>query len=350
MRGPRAPGGRPSLLCPLTSSPSTGAGVLSPEDGAAALAWIVGALGEPEETLAVEVVRERAWGDIWRVGGDGGHWFKAPHPHLRREVPLRARLEARAPESVLPIVAGDADRGWQLTADAGPALATLTRDAQGQPCPGLGAQHYADLARALGRIQRTLAADDVRGLGLPEFDPAHAVETFERESVPFRALPAGHPAHCSGKAMRRATSALSRLVGRWEAAGGADLSLGLDHNDAHAGNAFLRGGRVLVSDWGDAVWSHPFASLRAMLVPLRNVFGPEAMAPVRRAYLEGFADGGLELDQLEELLDLAMMLAVPNRLNAWRSLEDTDAWAEYPDWVTPLWREAGTPIGEVTAP
>ncbi|MDO4239557.1 hypothetical protein [Micrococcus sp.] len=334
----------------MTSSPSTGAGVLSPEDGLAARAWIADALGEPAETLAVEVVRERAWGDIWRVGGDGGHWFKAPHPRLRREVPLRARLEALAPEAVLPLVAGDADRGWQLTADAGPALAALTRDAQGQPCPALGARHYADLARALARILRAVTADDVRGLGLDEFDPTRAVETFERESAPFRALPADHLAHCGTEDMRRATSALSGLVGRWEAAGGADLSLGLDHNDAHAGNAFLRGGRVLVSDWGDALWSHPFASLRAMLVPLRNVFGPEAMAPVRRAYLEGFADGGLELDQLGELLDLAMMLAVPNRLNAWRSLEDTDAWAEYPDWVTPLWREAGTPIGEVTAP
>ena len=265
-------------------------------------------------------------------------------------MPLRARLEARAPGSVLPLVAADAGLGWQLTADAGPVLAALTRDAQGEPLPDVGPQLYAELARALGQIQRAVTEDDVAGLGLPAFDPSRAVETFERESAPFRDLPAGHPTHCGVEDMRRSTSALSGLVRRWEAAGGDALPLGLDHNDAHAGNAFLRDGRVLVSDWGDAVWGQPFASLRALLVPLRNVFGPEAMAPVRRAYLGEFAEGGLPLDQLEELLDLAMMLAVPSRLGAWGSLDDPTAWAEYVDWVPALWREAGRPVGEVTAP
>ena len=334
----------------MASSPTTAAGVLSPADGEAALAWIAEALDEPEEALSVEVVRERPWGDIWRVHTAEGFWFKAPHPRLRREVPLRAQLEARAPKAVLPLVAEDVDRGWQLTADAGPVLAALTRDEHGEPHRDRGVRHYADLARALWRIQRAVTADDLAGVGLPQFDPAHAVETFERESAPFRSLPAGHPAHCSADDMRRATAVFARLVRRWEATGGTALPLGLDHNDAHAGNAFLRDGRVLVSDWGDAVWGHPFASLRALLVPLRNVFGTDAMTPVRRAYLEGFTDSGLGLEQREELLDLAMMLAVPNRLSAWGSLENPDAWAEHAVWVTALWREAGTPVAEVTAP
>lgn len=60
---------------------------------------------------------------------------------------------------------------------------------------------------------------------------------------------------------------------------------------------------------------HPFASLRALLVPVRAAFGPAAVARARRAYLE-----------------------------------DPDAWADHADWIAPLWREAGAPVEEVTAP
>ncbi|MDX2342021.1 hypothetical protein NJC10_10200 [Micrococcus sp. M4NT] len=54
--------------------------------------------------------------------------------------------------------------------------------------------------------------------------------------------------------------------------------------------------------------------------------------------------------QKETLLDLAMILAVPNRLSAWGTLQDEDAWAEHSDWITSLWREAGTLVAEVAVP
>lgn len=325
-------------------------GVLSPEGAAEARAWIADSLDTVEDALHIEIVRERAWGDIWRIDAGTRHWFKAPYLGLAREVPLRTILQARAPQAVLPLVAAHPDRGWQLTGDAGPTLAALTRNADREPLTDVGPRLYADLARALAQIQRAVTVDDLAGLGFPEFDPMHAVETFEREVTPFRELPADHPAHCSAEEAHRTAQRLTDLVQRWESGGGAGLPLGVDHNDAHAGNAFLCGGRVLVSDWGDAVIGLPFASLRALLVPLRNTFGREALPLVRRAYLEEYSETSLPMEQLEELLDLAMMLAVSNRLRCWGALRDQDVWAEYADWITPLWSEAGTPVTEVSAP
>lgn len=338
-----------ALVSASPTSPSPG-GVLSVAGAEAARAWIADALDLPEAALEVEVVRRRAWGDIWRVEAGARFWFKAPHPRLAREVPLRERLQVRAPGAVVPLVAAHRDRGWQLTEDAGPTLAVRARDDAGMPRPDVGPGLYGNLARALGAVQQKVSAEDLAGLGLAEFDPMRAVETFERKAAPFRALPADHPAHCNAEAHRGATTTLAGLVRRWEEAGGTGLPLGLDHNDAHGGNAFVRDGRVVLSDWGDAVLGHPFASLRALLVPLRNTFGAEAVPSVRRAYLEAVGAGSPPSAQEETLLDLAMMLAVPNRLSAWGNLQDEDAWAEHADWITALWRETGTPIGEVTVP
>jgi hypothetical protein len=294
--------------------------------------------------LDIEVVRDVAWGAIWKLTTDAGqYWFKRPHPGLWREVRLRRVLQQQAPDLMLDVVADDAERGWMVTADQGQTLAGLAREQ--------GPHHYEELAAAMGRIQRSVHATDLTGMDLPVFAPQDAVARFHEMLEPFAALPAGHPAHLAPAERQVALERLAVVVDRWNRLEVEVPGLSVDHNDLHAGNAF-QGPRI--SDWGDAVIGHPFCSLRALLVPARNVFGPELVARVRRAYLAGFEDGPGSVpgdaEALQEALDLAMMLAVPQRLAAWQTMQDPLAWAEYAEYIVPLWREAGVPVEHVSMP
>ena len=336
--------------------------MLSDADRTAAHAWIAEALAVKPADLDVSVVRERGWGDIWqatpRTGPAAGllHWFKAPHPSLAREVGLRRVLDARCPEEILPLVAADAGRGWQLSADAGPTLAALSRTediAFLLPLPDDGpAPGYVALARALARVQRGVSAADLVGLGMPEFRPADAVRTLAERLEVFVDLPVGHPAHCRPQEKARAVDQMRAVVGTWEELVGERPELDLlsvEHNDLHAGNAFLVDGSVRISDWGDAVLGHPFASLRALLFPARNVFGEDAVTAIRAAYLEEFFAGReAPPEQVQQrALDLAMTLGAANRLQCWTVMPET-VWREYAEYIVPLWREAGRPFDEVS--
>ncbi|MGN2298666.1 hypothetical protein ACSOSW_05250 [Micrococcus luteus KDCGSN] len=187
-----------------------------------AVAWIVetlrrelgvGRLGE--EDLEIAVARDRAWGSLWTVRAQGRrYWFKRPHTNLRREVTLRRVLNERAPGELLPTVAACAETGWQLTADHGPVLAQRARED--------GPAHYADLARSLARVQRSLTADDVaelRGIGLPVFESRDAVARLGEQLTWFSGLPEGHPAHCTAAERKRAIEGMRTLVERWGAKG-----------------------------------------------------------------------------------------------------------------------------------
>lgn len=177
-----------------------------------ALPWVRAELGRvlsagrhlrPEET-AVEVRRERAWGDIWTVAAHGRQfWFKRPAAALAREVGLRHLLEARDPAHLLPLVAADPERGWMLTEDQGPVLAASARED--------GPDHYAGLARALAAVQRALTPQDVETLaaaGMPRFAPRDAVARLDAQLAPFAELDPGHPAHCTAAERTRAGQAV----------------------------------------------------------------------------------------------------------------------------------------------
>jgi hypothetical protein len=334
--------------------------MLHDADRTAAHAWIAEALAVAPQDLQTRVVRELGWGDIWqataRTGPAAGrlHWFKAPHPALAREVGLRRVLEARSPDEMLRLVAAEPARGWQLAADAGPTLAVHSRAEDAAtlfpddgPAPG-----YVALARALARLQRSVAASDLAGLEMPAFPPTDAVRTLAERLDVFADLPEGHPAHCRPEERARALAEVGAVVGMWEELvrehPELDL-LGVDHNDLHAGNAYLVDGRVRISDWGDAVLGHPFASLRALLFPARNMFGQAAVEAIRAAYLEEFFAGreAPAMDVRQRALDAAMTLGAANRLQCWTIMPEP-VWAEYAEYIVPLWREAGRPFDEVS--
>ena len=69
----------------------------------------------------------------------------------------------------------------------------------------------------------------------------------------------------------------------------------LQHDDLHDGQVFVRDGRHLLMDWGDACISHPFFTLSVTLEGviawgLDDEEDSEDIAPYRDAYLEPFAE------------------------------------------------------------
>ncbi len=69
----------------------------------------------------------------------------------------------------------------------------------------------------------------------------------------------------------------------------------LQHDDLHDGQVFVRDGRHLLMDWGDACISHPFFTLSVTLEGvlawgLDDVEDSEDIGPFRDAYLKPFAE------------------------------------------------------------
>jgi aminoglycoside phosphotransferase (APT) family kinase protein len=126
----------------------------------------------------------------------------------------------------------------------------------------------------------------------------------------------------------------------------------LHHDDFHDANVFVRGGRCVISDWGESCVAHPFFSL---LVTLRSVAyrlkldadAPE-LARLRDIYLEPWT----RFERRERLLEafaLANRIAMICRALTWyRVVSSLDGAtnAEYADAV-PGWLQeflnAGSP-------
>lgn len=305
---------------------------------ARARAWIAQLL--PTEDLRIEVVRERPWGSIWTVHtGERKLWFKRGHPRLHQEVALRRILRDHAPALILPVVADHPAEGWMLTEDQG---GTLSVRASENPEQGL--RIWSDLAGAMARVQQSVPVDSLRRLGLDEFRPDHAVETLDRALAWFAALPPGHPAHVDTGRRTSALEAMEDVVVRWARLRPDGIpDLAIDHNDLHLGNAFPG---PLISDWGDAVIGHPFGAVRHLLVTAHRLHGTRGAETVKRAYLSEWGDAA----ELDEALETAVRLQVPNRLNCWWRLDSPDMVAEYAQYINPLIDEIGQGWDTVTEP
>ena len=86
----------------------------------------------------------------------------------------------------------------------------------------------------------------------------------------------------------------------------------IQHDDFHDGQVFVRDGRYLVLDWGDACVSHPFFTLSVTLEGqlawgLDDVEGSVEVGPFREAYLAPFAPIAESAD-LEAASETAMRL------------------------------------------
>ncbi len=246
----------------------------------AAHSWIGAELSRLGMSAAgpVEQPHVYPWSTVLRVPTtDGVLWFKANDASLRHEAAVVDVVAARRPDAVPPVLARDLDQGWMLMADAGESLRTVV------PREG-SLDRWLTVLPLYAGVQLDLQPDVDRLLaaGVPDRRlaslPAQFDELVHRIDVEPR--------------LRRATTQVEELCSALAEHGLPEL---LQHDDLHDGQVFVRDGRHLLMDWGDACVSHPFFTLSVTLEGvlawgLDDVEGSVDTTPYLEAYLAPYAD------------------------------------------------------------
>lgn len=276
---------------------------------AAALDWVAEQLAAHGLRAGGELrVRLRPWSVLVRVPVEGREavWFKANPPASAFEGPLTAALARWVPEHVLRPLAVDTARAWVLLPDGGELFRDVLAREPVEPRTWeelLG--RYASLQWAL-----TPHVREIERLGVPATRTPDLPEVFDALLTRSTAL---HP---------EARARLERLRPRLTEWCAELASLGvedtLDHADLHDGQLFHPApGRFTFFDWGDAVVSHPFCSLRIPAEKARARYGPRVLAPLLDAYLEPWTDAGRTSADLRRAARHAWRLSVLARAASW---------------------------------
>jgi hypothetical protein len=249
---------------------------------------------------AIEQPHVRPWSTVMRVPTEGGAvWFKANTEALRYEAALVARLAARRRDCVPPLVAVDLERGWMLMEDAGTTLRALIAEER-------SLERWLHVLPLYAGVQIDMAgeAEELIALGVPDVRLATLPEQFER----LVAALAGELVEDE----QRLRDQLPWIAEACDELASFGIPETIQHDDFHDAQVFVRDGRYLLMDWGDACISHPFFTLSVTLEGviswgLEDVEGSEDIAPYRDPYLEQFACFGSR-DDLVRACDLALRL------------------------------------------
>jgi hypothetical protein len=241
------------------------------------------------DALRIETVHERPWSTVLRVETpEGVVWFKANAPELRYEAALTALLAERRPDCVLTPLALDPDRGWLLLPDGGTTLRAIVERER-------SLERWLDVLPLYASVQRDLARDVERLLaaGVPDLRLAQLPGRFEQfvSVLP----PEEHD---------RWRARLPEIAGLCKSLAQFGIQETIQHDDLHDAQVYVRDGRYLLLDWGDACVSHPFFTLSVTLEGviawgLDDVEGSVDAAPYLAAYLEPY--GGPELAEAAAL-------------------------------------------------
>ena len=279
-----------------------------------AQAWIGAQLAALDVHLSGPIVpiHERPWSTVLRVPTDRGPlFFKASAPALHHEAGIVAFLAARRPEVVPAPLAVDLERGWMLMADAGMRLRELVEAER-------DVSRWLDVLPLYARLQVDLAEDaaELLVLGAPDMRLAVLPARYEALLDELDDLDAIDDLDARGPRepgeMRRLRDAIPRVAAMCTELARYGIAETIQHDDLNDGAVYVRDGRYVILDWGDACVSHPFFS---MSVALEGViaWGPDDVegsvdtAPFRDAYLAPFA-GGRPDEGLRAAFGLAVRL------------------------------------------
>ncbi len=250
---------------------------------AGADAWIEAQLGwlGLERAGAHDQVHDRPWSTVIRVPTTAGTvFFKAVSPPLRHEAALTELLGARRPDCIPPPLAVDRARGWMLMEDGGRTLRELVAIER-------NLSRWVDVLPLYASVQIDLAGDmaELLALGVPDLRLSSLPAKVEAVLDEIVALPA--------EEQRRLEASLPWVRSACDELASAGIPETIQHDDLHDGLVFVRDGRYLLLDWGDACVSHPFFSLAVTLDGViawgvDDLQGSEPTEPFRDAYLEPF--------------------------------------------------------------
>jgi hypothetical protein len=253
-------------------------------------------------TAPVEQPHVRPWSTVMRVPtSDGAFWFKANVPVLAHEAAVVSVLAARRPDAVPKLFAVDLGRGWMLMGDGGVRLREVVEHEH-------SLRRWLELLPIYARFQIDLAehADELVALGAPDRRLAALPAQYE-ELVDHWVVEG-----LTGDELRRLRDLTPRVREMCDELAAYGVRETIQHDDLHDGQIFVRDGRYLFFDWGDACVSHPFFSMAVTLEGvlawgLDDVEGSEDIGPYRDAYLEPFA-GDATRKELEAAHSLALRL------------------------------------------
>jgi aminoglycoside/choline kinase family phosphotransferase len=286
-----------------------------------ARAWINTTLEENNYRLIgeIEQVQIRPWSTILLAQTNKGKvFFKAAAPFLDHEPALLDLLAHLHPHVSPDILKIDPSQGWILMEDCGTPLRTFIKAEN-------NIERWRKIIPIFVRLQKKLIShvDEILHLGV-----------FDRrlESLPaqFENLLADDACMLLNQSNGLTSDEYQRLkhVGEKFRQMCTELSTygipaTLHHDDFHDGNVFLKGNRVIFTDWGESAIAHPFFTLVVMLRGVENSLNLSPEAPeaaiVRDWYLEEWQDF-IPLGELHKASTLAQQIGLINRAITWQHI------------------------------
>lgn len=245
----------------------------------------------------------------------GRLFFKAVIDELRHEAAVHQALFSSHPDAVPPLVAADRDRGWLLMEDAGQSLRRLVHSVD-------DIQWVAAALVRMAQLQISWLPDAHQLLDLGGMDrrPEALPDALRRMLSDPEALAGDQPEGISGEEARRFRNLLPRveeLCHRLAAWGPLPT---LHHDDFHDANIYIKQGKTIFADWGEAGVAHPFFTpmIALRVLAWRLDLPPDApeLAGLRDAYLGVWESYGAPGD-LRRAYDLAQRLAPISRAWTW---------------------------------
>lgn len=300
-----------------------------------AMAWINHCL--PTSTQApitvLTPVRETAWSLVALVERGQDRWyFKYLPDYFSHELAVSQYAAAANPIHCAAVVASDTRQRFMLVEDTGPMMRTVIAE---QP----DSQYWLTLLPQYAQLQIQAMTDPaIDGLQLPNRSLSRLPRLIAPHIDAARAMPVDNEqdafldAHA--QVVREALTHWSDWVSPLYRYGITDT---LNHGDLHDGNIGIRRrsglasstGTPILFDWGDACYSHPFMSLRTLILSAENRLGyrlgSEDMNRFISAYLapwQAFATLPQLWDMVTAALRVAPMVTFLNWAQALQNRDD----------------------------
>jgi hypothetical protein len=267
----------------------------------------------------IEQPHSRPWSTVLRVPTtEGDVYLKVVSPVNPHELALLEALSHWRPDCVSEILSVDANRGCMVMRGAGTSLRDVIRPTRDIRQWLLVLPIYAEL-----QIEMAQRVSDILALGVPDRRLSVLPGLYEQLLTDVDVLRIGLPQGLTSEQYRWLLDLYPRVVEICKQLADHSISEALNHGDFHDGNVFVRGGRFIFLDWGDSCISHPFYSLRTVLVSAEISLGLEENAPELRPLRDAYLEPWTRYESHEDLLtalDLASRLASINGALTWHRL------------------------------